>query len=369
MPESDHATSVIHDIATWLLLDAAMENRFIPPHLTGKRARTHVLPPFPIYEGLDPCSPALECPPPSEAFRIQAPEAVKIYDLVRAAGLPNWRGAIIPVQHNLKMDTWRAHAHLLTDTSLVPMLAYGFPAGYVASVPPTAVRQNHSSATAYAHHVVKYIQTELDHRALIGPFHSPPFTGWTRANPLMMRPKRDSQDRRVILDLSFPQGSSVNSAIPPDSLDSAQFKLRLPTRDMLADKILQLGRGCMIYKIDLSRAYRQLRSDPLDWPLLGIQWEDNCYLDTAIPFGLRHGASACQRTLEAVVVIAAEVCGAWNLPYVDDTTGASLPHKADGHYQGTLGVMASLGLEVAPTNVTPPALYWSGLVFFLTPWT
>ena len=306
----EHNDPGVSDIATWLMLDAAVENRYIPPHLTGRKARTYTLPPFPNYDGVDLCPPALVRPPPSEAFRSQAPEAVRIYDAVRAVGLPNYRGAKIPVQHNLNIDTWRSYAHLLTDNSLVPMLAYGFPAGYEASVPPSVVRQNHSSATAYAHHVVKYIKTGLDHRALIGPFYSPPFTGWTRANPLMTRPKRDSQDRRVILDLSFPLGSSVNSAIPGNSLDGAQFKLRLPTPDMLADKILQLGRGCMIYKIDLSRAYRQLRSDPLDWPLLGIGWENQCYLDTAIPFGLRHGASACQRTSEAVVVIADKVCGA-----------------------------------------------------------
>ena len=46
---------------------------------------------------------------------------------------------------------------------------------------------------------------------------------------------------RVILDLSFPEGCSVNTAIPSGSLDGGAFILRLPTLDMLAAKIAELG--------------------------------------------------------------------------------------------------------------------------------
>ena len=77
----------------------------------------------------------------------------------------------------------------------------------------------------------------------------------------MTRPKKDSTARRVIVDLSMPQGASVNSGIPKNSLDGARFKLRLSSPATFAHKILQYGKGCLLYKVDLSRAYRQLRTD------------------------------------------------------------------------------------------------------------
>ena len=64
----------------------------------------------------------------------------------------------------------------------------------------------------------------------------------------------------------MPQGARVNSG---NSLDAAPFKLRLPNPATLAHKILQYGKGCLLYKVDLSRAYRQLMTDPLD------SWEDS----------------------------------------------------------------------------------------------
>ena len=91
----------------------------------------------------------------------------------------------------------------------------------------------------------------------VGPIRFSPF-------PTMMRPKRDSDKLRVILDLSYPLGRSVNSSIPVDALDGAQFKLRLPAPSALAVSIRSLGPGCDMFRVDLSRDYRQLRSDPLD---------------------------------------------------------------------------------------------------------
>ena len=112
-------------------------------------------------------------------------------------------------------------------------------------------------------------------------------------------------------------------------------------------------------------AYRQLRSDPLDWPLLGIQWGEQTYLDTSIPFGLRHGASACQRTSEAVVAITEAIIDAWALPYIDDTVGAAPAEWALFHYQGVRRLKSELGLVAAEHKCEPPTtrLDWVGISF------
>ena len=262
----------------------------------------------------------------SFAFGQEHPHLASIYQALHAVGVPNYRGARQPVPHKLNIQAWRDRSHLFPDASLVDMLEFGFPIGYTAPHPPAPHSGNHPSAIQFPADIDAYLNKELQHSAIIGPADHHPFQ-WPRTNSMMTRPKKDSSSRRVIVDLSMPQDASVNSGIPRNSLDGTPFKLRLPNPATLAAKILEYGQGCLLYKVDLSRAYRQLRTDPLDWPFLMLQWEEQHFLDISIPFGLRHGASACQRTTEAVSAIAKEEAGADTAPYIDDTIGAALPPR------------------------------------------
>ena len=99
--------------------------------------------------------------------------------------------------------------------------------------------------------------------------------------------------------------------------------------------------------------------------MLGISWQDRAYADVSVPFGLRHGASACQRTTEAVSILAKEECNADTHPYVDDTAGASVPETAQDHFEGLMQLMATLGLDAAPHKSAPPAtvMLWIGVLF------
>ena len=181
--------------------------------------------------------------------------------------------------------------------------------------PPDTKATNHSSATNFPQHVDKFIRTELEHQAIMGSFEHSPFSPWYRTNPLMTRPKRDSQDRRVILDLSYPEGASVNAQIPCQSLLNATFKLRLPTPKQLADRIMTLGPGCHLFKIDHSRAYRQLRSDPRDWPFLGISWVGGQYVDAGTG---PQPAKACQKPSQPSHSTNARLslCHKWTTPRI-----------------------------------------------------
>ena len=322
--------------------------------------------PFPVCPG--PGAQAdtlLRRPQPSAEFAEKAPGLARIYSAVTRVGLPNYRGAHVRHDSALNISEWRRNIFKCRDQTLPDLLEFGFPIGFEAHEQPATGLANHSSATANPIHVRHYLATECKHKAIIGPFATPPFQPWWRTNPLMTRPKQDSDKLRVILDLSFPDLGSVNAGIPSGSLDGADFKLRLPTPFTLAARIKQLGPGCLLYKIDLSRAYRQLRSDPLDWALLGINWEQEEYIDVAVPFGLRHGASACQRTTEAVAQMAYHDVGATADPYVDDTARAALAKVAGIHYQAILDTMALLGLDPALAKCQEPmtTLLWIGVMF------
>ena len=53
-----------------------------------------------------------------------------------------------------------------------------------------------------------------------------------------------------------------------------------------ADTVIHhLGKGMLLAKIDLHQAYRMVPVHADDHFLLGIQWQDNTFLDMALPFG------------------------------------------------------------------------------------
>ena len=88
----------------------------------------------------------------------------------------------------------------------------------------------------------------------------------------MSREKADSDNRRIIIDLSWPKGVSINNFTPPNVYLNTVYKLQYPTIDNITEALASLGQGAYLYKIDLSRAFRQLRIDPIDYSLLCLKW-------------------------------------------------------------------------------------------------
>lgn len=68
-----------------------------------------------------------------------------------------------------------------------------------------------------ARHIQAFIDKERSFNAILGPFQQQPFLPRTRLSPLMTQPKKDSDEKRVIVDPRFPDGNDVNSAIDIDS--------------------------------------------------------------------------------------------------------------------------------------------------------
>ena len=52
-------------------------------------------------------------------------------------------------------------------------------------------------------------------------------------------------------------------------------------------QILKLGHGCFLAKIDVDSPFRNVPVHPHDRPLLGMIWNQQLYIDSALPFGLR----------------------------------------------------------------------------------
>ncbi len=82
-----------------------------------------------------------------------------------------------------------------------------------------------------------------------------------------------------------------------------------------------------MYKLDLSRAYRQLPLDPGDIHFMGSAWGGRLFIHRVAMMGMRPGAMMCQRTT-AAVVFAMEEEDFGNMNYIDDLIGAEREDRA-----------------------------------------
>ena len=130
------------------------------------------------------------------------------------------------------------------------------------SANPEPFDSNNSSAVIFTQTVDSFIETELSHEATTGPFKDDPFPSRLQTPPLKTVGK-DKTKRRVVLDLSFPPGRSVNDDIPKDTFLDVLSHLTLPRSADLVNLILSKGPGSFLYKKDLKRAYRQMEGQLL----------------------------------------------------------------------------------------------------------
>ena len=70
------------------------------------------------------------------------------------------------------------------------------------------------------------------------------------------------------MDLSFPEGSSVNDGIPKDTYLGDPFKLHYPATDNLIHLMNRHGPGCLLYKVDIKLCYRWIPVDPTTFTFL-----------------------------------------------------------------------------------------------------
>lgn len=171
-------------------------------------------------------------------------------------------------------------------------------------------------------------------------------------SPLNTVPKRDSAERRVIVDLSWPCGTSVNDGIPSDSFLGEPISLSYPTIDSIVDAVISLGPGCFLYKRDLKKAHFPV--DPKDYHLLGYTWDNQFYFDTVLTMGLRSAAMACQLSTSAVSWISRQQ-GRSLFNYLDDFIGVSSPSTATSDFQALGDLLTSLGLQESSEKSCSPS--------------
>ena len=270
-------------------------------------------------------------------------------------GYPNVYGAKTPIPTHLNLVIFESILEGYHDMEVIQFLKYGWPANGMPGAPPPTVNScNHLSALRHPDFVDTYISNEIEHGATMGPFTSIPFQAGATVSPLSTRPKCDVNSRCAILDLSFPQGGSVNDYTPKDTYLGINVELKFPGVDALAEHMKQLGCSCRMWKHDVSRCFHQFGLDPADYRLFGYLWRGLYYFVLAV--GYRIAPYICQRVTDAVSFVHCRV-GMFLLNYVDDFLGAEHYAQAQAAYDRLGKILEEINLTenqnkaVLPTDV------------------
>ncbi|MEE8386052.1 MAG: reverse transcriptase domain-containing protein, partial [Dehalococcoidia bacterium] len=201
------------------------------------------------------------------------------------------------------------------------------------------------------------IDRDVAHGAKAGPYAHPPFATFV-GSPMGAFLKRHSNKLRVIHDLSYPAGSSVNDFIEP-----ADYTVQYGSFDSFVERLSLLGPGALMAKLDLENAYRQVLVHPDDWDLLGssitVKGETHYYVDTTLPFGLRSAPLIFNEVADALAFIMRRLGITFVDHYLDDffTLGPPDSPVCADNRQVMLDACRITGFPVSPSpgKVTEPA--------------
>ena len=208
------------------------------------------------------------------------------YFTARYHGVPNFLGSRIPGCSQLNVEEWQKVLFDNWDLQLIELIRYGFPLDFNQYCPLSSDKRHHSSAVQFQTYVDAYLAEEKKFGAILGPFTENSITICHSA-PFMTREKSGLDNRRVIMDLSWPKDHSVNAGIDNNSYLNTEFALTFPTVNHVAQEFKKLGRGAHLFKIDISRAFMHIKVDPVDYDLLGFNASATLSDMSSTPMGIK----------------------------------------------------------------------------------
>ena len=278
-------------------------------------------------------------------------------------GTPNHLGARIPLQHtNLNLPMWRKHLIGYDNPEICQFLEFGFPLGLQESPKPALVPsyRNHGSSYQYYKWIDEFIATGLGYCDMSGPMMESPFTQFN-TSPLMTAVKKPN-GRRAVFDATFGD-HSLNNNTPSDHYLGMLIDYTYPKIEDFKRFVIKFGKGCYMYKRDLSRYFLQIPLDPVEYPRVGFVWRGSLFFFVGFMFGLRHAGLQGQRVTTAVTWIhnrlgletdQEEMFSSIN--YSDDIGGCEATKKrALSAYEALGNLFEELGLRESKSKAHPPS--------------
>ena len=139
--------------------------------------------------------------------------------------IPNFLGERIPIKSQLNVSEWKKVFKNYWDQQLIHLVEFGFPLDFNRNSVLSHDGKNHSSAVDFPSDVQVYLNEEIEHGAIMGPYDVNPIPN-SHVSPFMTREKPNASNRCVIIDLSWPKNASVNAGVDKNSYWAQNFRLR-----------------------------------------------------------------------------------------------------------------------------------------------
>ena len=277
---------------------------------------------------LDACRPPGDTPIPAE---------------LRAISTPLWSA--------VWEEELRAHPDREFAQFLVRGLNDGFQIGFQYSTHScVAARRNMISALQHPEPIEGCLSKEVGGGRIIGPLPKG-FAGMHVSQFGVITKPHQPGKWRLITDLSSPKGASVN-----DGVDPRLCSLSYASVDDMVRRIICLGSGALLAKLDIESAYCLVPIHPRDRLLLGMEWKGQLYVDGALPFGLRSAPKLFSALANAVLWIMGRHGVAHAIHYLDDYLVMALPgtDECQSALHTCLRLCEHLGVPIADHKVDGP---------------
>ena len=282
----------------------------------------------PQLKALDSCTPEIRGTHPNLTVKANSP-------LLLAA----WSAAL------------RSHPDADFTGYLLDGIEQGFRIGYnYHSQPCQSAKQNLPSANDHPRIIADYLSSEVAKGRMLGPFPVSSIPD-IQINRIGVIPKKTPGKWRLITDLSFPHGKSVNDGINPDTTTLTYMRV-----DDVAHQVTMLGKGASMAKVDIEEAYRLIPIHAEDKHLLGMQWEGQVYIDAVLPFGLRSAPLIFTALADGLEWILKQRGVSYIAHYLDDFITAGPPNSEQCLINQTIlfETCKELGIPLAPHKSVGP---------------
>ena len=245
-----------------------------------------------------------------------------------------------------------AHPERAYRDYLVDGIRDGFRVGYDYSR-SLAIRRSASnmlSAREKPEVVRDYLAKECADGRILGPLDPTQFP-FVHTSRFGVIPKGSSGKWRLIVDMSAPEGASINDGIS-EAICSLSY---ISVADAIRN-IASIGQGALLAKIDIKSAYRNVPIHPEDRWLMGMSWEGALYIDTSLPFGLRSAPKIFTALAVAAEWVIKQAGVGFVVHYLDDflVTGAPGTPECATALRTILDVFCRLGFPIAIEKLEGP---------------
>ena len=259
------------------------------------------------------------------------------------------------IQTPARLEVWKQLLANHPDQKFAGFILEGLSAGFRVGFQhgSSLLRQASRNMRITEPQVVSdYIRDELQAGRLVELTETEAEAWGVHCSPIGIIPKKNKPGKwRLIVDLSAPEEASVNDGIEKETCSLSYISV-----DTVADRVLNLGQGALLAKMDVKQAYRMVPVHPQDRPLLGMRWAGKVFVDKTLPFGLRSAPLIFSALADALAWSMRQKGVTFAEHYIDDfvTVGRQETHECQKNMEAMLKLCEATGTPIDPGKTEGP---------------